>query len=280
MTIKAVIGSDLSSPFTRRQVFATLFVLGFANGIVANIVGKVLSDGYVMAVTGTFGISVIVWVACFLGVKLVLGELDEPLTKADRVVALAALTLFLVPISQVSWVVLSGLAIYFLRTSRHGTTQARGAWIILAITVPMFWSPRLFSILSDSILQLDAMLVSFLLGTQRLGNSVQLVDGSGYMWIASGCSSMANVSLAILCWVLFSQFSDRQRSPGDLWWCLLACGAVAAVNVVRISLIGRYPEQFELLHGPIGGSLAGGLSLGLMLVICAAGGRRVSLKHR
>jgi hypothetical protein len=50
----------------------------------------------------------------------------------------------------------------------------------------------------DLILQPDAILVSLIVGTERLGNTVGFADSSGYLIILPRCSSLAAVSLAVL----------------------------------------------------------------------------------
>jgi hypothetical protein len=72
----------------------------------------------------------------------------------------------------------------------------RGALILLAMTAPMLWSRLLFQIFAKPILNIDATLVSVLLGTDRSGNMVGFLDGSGYMIVLPACSSLANMSLA------------------------------------------------------------------------------------
>jgi exosortase/archaeosortase family protein len=137
----------------------------------------------------------------------------------------------------------------------------------------MFWGRLLFAILSDLILQGDATLVGWLVGTPRLGNAIQLVDGSGYLWIAPRCSSLANISLAILCWVTIAKALNHPGSLRDVGWVLVACAAVVVINVTRISLIGLHPEQYELIHGLVGSAVASWTTLGVTLGICLLGAR-------
>jgi hypothetical protein len=116
--------------------------------------------------------------------------------------------------------------------------------------------------------------VGWLVGTPRMGNAIRLADGSGYLWIGPGCSSLANMSLAILCWVTVSKGVGRSGSLWDVRWVALACAAVVAINVTRISLIGFYPAYFDLLHGPVGATVASWLTLGTTVAICLLAVRR------
>jgi hypothetical protein len=236
--------------------------------------GAVVEAGFAAALMSTFDLSVIVWSAWVISLMFLLQGPAQPVSRSDRIVAACVLLLLLVPAAPVSWLALTGLAIHVLRTVPRSSPLSRGGWILLALTVPMLWTRLLFAAFSDVILLADATLVGWLVGTPRIGNAVQFADGSGYLWIASGCSSLANVSLAILCWITITKTLGRQSSWRDLAWVGLACAAVIAINVVRVSLMGLYPAHFDLIHGPVGATIASWLILGSTGAICLIGARR------
>lgn len=262
------------SPLSRNELFAGLAFLCFANGISGSVIFTVMQDGITAALLSTFNISVIVWSACAIGISFLQREPGQPIRASDRVIASGVLAVILVPVGPLSWLALAGLASHILRGSPRSSFLHRGACILLAMTIPMFWGRLLFAMLSDTILQGDAILVGWLVGTHRLGNTVQFADGSGYLWIAPACSSLANISLAILCWVMFAKVVDRPGSLQDLGWCMAGCIAVVVINVVRISLIGFYPERYELIHGPVGVTVASWAILAVTVGICLLGVRR------
>jgi exosortase/archaeosortase family protein len=253
--------SNIGQAVRRGEFFAGLFILGFSNGIFERITWAVQNGTVENAVLGTLGISVLVWVACFIAVSLLLRQPAEPLTRFDLILGVAVTAAVLVPAAKVSWIALTGLGIYGMRCFEAGSPARRAAFVILAVTVPMFWSRLLFAILSDFILQADAVLVSLIVGTERVGNTVPFPDNSGYLFIMPGCSSLADVSLAVLGWALFTQALTRRPSVKDVWWCLAACSAVIAINVTRIALIGLYPKHFQLIHGAVGAGVASFLAL-------------------
>jgi hypothetical protein len=111
----------------------------------------------------------------------------------------------------------------------------------------MLWSRLLFDLFSNLILQIDATFVAWLLATDRTGNIVSFADRSGSLVILPSCSSLANVSLAILCWVTISQSVGHRWSPHDIFWCLLGCMAVVVTNVTRISLMGLSVSHYEAM---------------------------------
>jgi hypothetical protein len=265
---------------SRNELFALLFAVTCANGLVAKVLDAVRQLGWTDAVIGTFGISAVVWFACLSGLALVLRSEEASTERRDAVggfdwiVAAAVLGLAAVPFGALSWSAQAGLAAYVIWVSAFGSARCRGAWIMLAVTVPMCWSRLLFAVLSRWILEADAVLVSTVIGSERSGNTVQFTDGSDFFQIFPACSSLANMSLAILCWVTLAKVTRHRTVPIDVVWCGLACASVVAVNVARISLIGLHRDAFELIHGPVGASIAAWTALALMIGISLWGVRR------
>jgi exosortase/archaeosortase family protein len=259
--IAASFFSNIGQAVRRGEFFAGLFVLGFSNGIFERIAWAIANVTIENALLVTFGISVLVWVACFIAVSLLLRQPPEPVTRNDLILGVAVTVAALVPSAKVSWIALTVLGLYGLRYFEAGAPARRAAFVILAVTVPMFWSRLVFAMLSDWILRADAILVSLIVGTERVGNTVGFADNSGFLFILPACSSLADVSLAVLGWALFTQALTRRPSLKDVWWCLAACSAVIVINVTRIALIGLHPEHFELIHGAIGAGIASFLAL-------------------
>ena len=216
----------------RNEFFAGLLFLGCANGIAARAIAAVHSVGWLNAVIGTFDVSAIVLAACASGLWLMMGRCEQSVTPLDLVIGIVALVLIALPSGGLSWIAVSGLALYILLFADANPPIRRGAVILLATTVPMFWSRLLFQFFANFILEIDASLVGWLLGTERTGNMVRFANDDGYLVILRGCSSLANMSQAFLCWITISELSGHRRAFSDLWWCLLICGSVLAVNVV------------------------------------------------
>ncbi len=257
----------------RGALFGGVALIGIANALTERVVSAVRFDGLSQALITTFGVSVLVWIGAGLGISLLLRDRAAPATRRDWTVAMVAAVAFLIPSSMASWVALTGVAAYCLHVAMPRTALHRGALIVLAIAAVRFWSHVAFALFGHYILQIYAMLVSRLVGVARAGNALQLADG-GYLWIAPGCSSFTNVSLTVLCWILFAQATDRPLRRRASAWCLLAIGGVVAINAVRIALIVRYPDFFQLIHGPIGATTAGWLTVAAMVGLCAFGTRR------
>src|SRR6266436_5856668 len=214
--------------FTRGELFAGLCILGCANGLAAKMILSVHRLGWVDAAVGTFDVSAIVVVACFAGISLVLADKTGGIHLADLAVAMVLLLIIALPIGAMSWLAVTVLSLHVLRFTQATESQRRGAVILLAATVPMLWSRLVFDLFANFILGVDAALVGWMLGTHRSGTIVEFADHSGTLAIFPSCSSLANVSLALLCWVTISAYVRHEWRLHewrlqDIFWCLLAC---------------------------------------------------------
>ncbi len=267
------IGSGRNS-IDRNELFAGLFFLGCANGIAVRAIATVRDIGWLNAVIGMFDVSAIVLAACASGLWLMKCRAGPSVTPIDLVMGVVALALIALPIGGLSWIAVGGLALYILLFTDADSTMRRGALILLATTVPMFWSRLLFRYFANFILEIDASLVGWLLGTERTGNMVRFANDSGYLVIFPACSSLANMSLAFLCWITVSEFTGHRRTLGDLWYCLLACSSVLAINVGRMSLMGISVGHYEAIHSQIGDAITNA-----MIMTVALGWSLLGVRH-
>jgi hypothetical protein len=271
-----------SASMSRGEFFAGLFILGCINGLGSRVIGSVSSSGWNDAILQTFGISVIIWIACVAGAALIF-QREETATDivrfADVVFAAGFLLLVALPSGSLSWLAVTALSLYIIPSAESSSSRRRGAMILLATTVPMLWSPLLQLFFAEFILQIDASLVGLLLGTEQTGNTVRFSDNSGSLVILPYCSSLANVSLAFLTWVTISRWLCHRWSAEDLCWCLLACVSVVAVNVTRMSLMGFSVRHYELIHSPLADTITTVLILSITIGIALLGVRRELLSR-
>jgi len=265
--------SPTASHVARGEFFAALLILGCVNGLGSRIIQSVNRLGWADALFSTFEISMIVWLSCIAGIATILCDRTGDVRSADFAAGAGFLFLVILPIGPLSWLAVTALCLYIL-FSTNDPSLRRGAVILLATTAPMLWSRMLFQFFANAILQVDASLVAWLLGTHRTGNLVGFADGSGLLVILPSCSSLANVSLAFLCWVTIGQFVGHKNSAYDLLWCFLACASVVAVNVTRISLMGLNHLQYDEIHNHWGDAVANTIILGLTIGFCVLGVRR------
>jgi hypothetical protein len=265
--------SRIGKELPRGEFFAGLAALGCVSGLASRIVQSVNGNGWANALFDTFQISAIVWISCAAGVSLILRDRAVGVRSSELVMGAGFVFLVILPIGPLSWLALTLLSLYII-VSTNAASSRRGAFILLATTVPMLWSRLLFQFFANVILEIDAALVGLILGTHRAGDIIDFADGSGVLVILPGCSSLANVSLAILCWVTVSQLVDHKRSPYDLLWCLISCALVSAVNVTRISLMGLSEWHYAIFHGPWGAAASNMIIFCLIVGVSVLGVRR------
>ena len=257
----------------RNEFFAGLYILGLANGLVERGFSTAHFDNWA-GVLLSLDINVIVLFACFAGLSAIFYDNWEQIRPTDLAVAAVFLVFTAIPIFAFSWVAVTGLSLYILLFANGSAALKRGAVILLALTVPMLWSQLLFQLFAKIILDVDAWLVASLMGTDRVGNMIGFVDASGYMVVLPACSSLANMSLAFLCWVSITQWAEHRWSGWDILWSLLVCISVITVNVTRISLMGLSHEHYHMIHGDLGDMVANFIMLTLMIGFSVLGVRR------
>src|ERR1700722_11009608 len=268
----------VANDLRRGEYFGGLYILGCANGFASRVVHSVEEIGWSDALYGTFGVSVIVLASCVAGISLILRDQSRGVRPLEIAVGAGFIILVILPIGALSWIAVTEFS-FFILLSKYSPTSRRGAIILLATTVPMLWSRMLFQFFANIILSADASLVSWLLGTYRTGNLVEFADKSGQLVIFPPCSSLANVSLAFLCWVTLSQLVSHRKSVSDLLCCFLACAAVIAVNVIRMTILGLSEWHYATFHSEWGAAIANVIILALIVGISALGVRRELVKY-
>jgi hypothetical protein len=165
------------------------------------------------------------------------------------------------------------IAILFF--ANDGAERRRGALVLLALAVPMLWSRLVFQFIARPLLELDAAMAAWMLGTERTGNLVRFADDSGYMVISPGCASWANVTFAFLAWVVVSQWFDHRWRRIDSLWLFFAVASVVAMNVTRIALTGLSQGYYTMIHeAESAGVILNTVPLCFIIVFCAIGARR------
>ncbi|RVD59176.1 hypothetical protein EN828_11970 [Mesorhizobium sp. M2D.F.Ca.ET.185.01.1.1] len=239
----------------RRQIYCGVVATGFANGASDRVAEALARDGPISALLEMFGVSLVVWLALGITFWLLLDSEPEPARRSDFAFAGMAGFAFLVPLPQLSWLALAGVAAYLALTSQDGTMR-RAAVVLGAITVPMFWARIAFAVVGGPVLAIDAKMVGWIVGTGGAGNMVPFADGSGVVFLLPACSSLTNLSLALLCGVMIVKFYGLNWSRPVVRAVIAACLATVAINLARISLIGLMPAYYDVIHGRVGVSLA------------------------
>src|SRR5262249_43392144 len=238
----------LQHALPRNELFAGLYVVACANGLLGRSIYTLNLEGWYGALTG-FEINVIVLAAALAGIYLVAtSNSRDQIRTLDLVAAAVFLPFVIVPSYPLSWVGVTGLSLYILFFANDGAERRRGALILLALAFPMLWSRLLFQLFARPLLTLDATMVTWLLGTEQIGNTVRFADNSGYMVISPACTSFVNISYVFVCWITVTQWANHRWRSIDLLWTSLACVSLVAINITRIALTGVSRWHFEVFH--------------------------------
>lgn len=253
---------------TRGAFFAFCILLLFANGGVRPAFQSVLDLGLAAALFNTFRISAVVWIAGAAIIALVLRDERPAISRADRIAGLLCVAAAALPLSQASWVAATGLALYLLFNPRAKRDGRRTGILLLALTGSMLWGRLLLNLGGDSILEGDARMVGLITGMPTSGNMVRTVGGDGWIWIAQPCSSLSNMSLALLCSVLVICWRGLAWDRERVLRCILACAVVVLINDVRISMLVFLPDKADMIHGIVGDTVASWVMMGAILFVC------------
>jgi hypothetical protein len=264
----------LQRSMPRDEFFAGLYILGCANGLLGRTIFTFNLQGWTGATLG-FETNVIVWAAAFAGVYLLTtSNKRDQITTLDLVVAAIFLPFVIVPSYPFSWVGVTGLSLYILFFANDGAERRRGALILFALTFPMLWSRLFFQFFARPLLSLDATMVTWLLGTEQIGNTVRFADNSGYMVISPACTSFANISFVFLCWITVTQWANHRWRSIDLLWTSLAGVSLVAINISRIALTGVSRWHFEMFHNQYEEMILGTIFLCVIVGLSVLGARR------
>ena len=243
---------------SRGSAFAVAGVLAALNAQADHIIVDLSWQSPLAALYNLGGISAVIW-AAMLAVWTIGGEADRPLRGGlDFAVLWLVALLSFVPISYAAQAGLLICACYLLATAdRNNDAERRTAFVLLALTGPLIWGRLLLRLFETPILALDARLVGAAIGSKVDGNIVRFADGGGRFIIGDPCSSVHNMSLAIVLWTTAAMlFKIRIDRPYMLIGVAMA-GLMFALNVVRLSVLGLFPAHFDSLHDGGGAVLFG-----------------------
>lgn len=260
---------------TRNTIFAALVSAAFLNYVFATAGQSIARDGLWMAVSSTFGISALIWVAILYTVSLMLEKPDHtPLDRRDVAVFAIATILILVPHKYVPVLSLSGIAAYlYFRTDTQRSLR-KAAILLGATTVPLLWGNMLMMFFNEFILSADAFLVSLVSSSERVGNVVISADTDWYIKISRGCSSLSNLSIGVLSWTFFVLFYDRKYGAYKFVWLLAILVPIVVINVIRMAMIVADYNYYDVLHEGTGSNVANLITLSVIVGISYIGIRR------
>jgi len=260
---------------SRNTVFGALVAAAFLNYIFAAAGQSISRDGVWLAVSSTFGISALIWVAMLYVVSLMLETTEHTqIDRRDVAVFILAAVLILVPHKYVPVLALSGIAMYLFVRADSPYNLRKAAILLGAATVPMLWGNLLMLFFNEFILSADAFLVSLVSNSERVGNVVINAETDWYIKISRGCSSLSNLSIGVLSWTFFVLFYDRKYGAYKFLWLGVILVPIVVINVFRMAMIVIDFDYYDILHEGTGSNVANFITLAVIVGISYIGIRR------
>lgn len=263
MTFARPAGSIPAGPISvrlnlgRGGAFAAAGVLSALNAQAGQIISTLTFQSPIEAVTGLAGISAVIWVAMAAAWKI--GSAGERRVEGagDISVLAAVVALAFLPLSFAAQAGLLLCGLYLLVTSLPHDDERRAAIVLLALTGPLIWGRILLNLFASPILSFDAHIVGGIIGTHVDGNVVHFANGGKRFLIGDLCSSVHNMSLAIVLWttaaMMFKVHIDGRFVLVGVAMTLF----MFALNIARLAMIGLFPAYFIFLHFGTGAALFG-----------------------
>lgn len=176
------------------------------------------------------------------------------LDRRDAVAVAAVLLLSAVPAPAFAGLAVTVAGAWLWQRGELGSRSRRAALVLLALSTRLLWGKFVLLALGDHLLALDAKLVGLIAGAQAAHNTVA-VEGGADVLIGYACSSMHNITQALLLWAAFTQLLRIPLGKASLLVGLLAVLANVAVNGIRLATIVARPDHFEYWHSGAGGGL-------------------------
>ena len=259
-----------SQSLSRGTVFAAAGILAALNAQADQILNTFVYEPPLEGIAGLAGISAVIWAAMAASWKIGTESAESLRPGRDLTVLAVVILLCFVPVSYSAQLGLLVCGAYLASTSRAGEPERRAALVLLALTGPLIWGRLLLHALEVPILSLDAHLVGTATGTPVDGNVVHFAGTSGHFIIGGPCSSVHNMSLAIVLWTTAAMlFRIRIDRPYVFVGCAMAA-FMFALNILRLSAMALFPDQFDFLHSGTGAvvfSWAGLVGAGALAIL-------------
>lgn len=264
--------STFSAQFAlpRSIAFAGCCIIAALNARLAPIATLIEKMGMTNAFFSLFEISVVIWFALYAAWTLARSDeaISEPWQRGDAIVLTVLVLAILIPLPMPAIAAGFGAALWLLLSSQSGSPTRAIAIILTAITVQQIFGRLFMTMFSEYILAADIYLVDQISVLQGQGNVLTRTDGSE-MIVAAGCSSINNLSYALLAWVTVSQLFKMAVTRQLLAYVALTMVIIFLLNSLRLLMMGWYPEHFDFLHGASGAAIFGWS--GFLLLAAIAG---------
>jgi hypothetical protein len=264
----------------RGSVFVAAGVLAAVNAEAGQIINTLTYQSPLEAATGLAGISAVIWAAMIAAWKIGSEGRQRFGGMSDSAVLAAILAFSFLPLSFAPQAGLLLCGVYLLATSRRHDASRRAAFVLLALTGPLIWGRILLNLFAAPILSLDAHIVGTVIGARVDGNVFDAAIGPQRFMVGDLCSSVHNISLAIVLWttaaMLFDIRIDRRYVAVGVAMALF----MFALNIARLAAIGLFPSHFTYLHFGTGAALFGWAGLVGAALLAGSGVMNAAARQR
>lgn len=242
----------MAAMFGQRRLFAFTIGILVANAVAAKVITALAEVGPVSALLSGLGLSWAFWLSFALCIRLAVLEGARAARPRDLLVCAICLVAALVPVSPVSALACTALAVFILLDRTLGLYVKAAAMVLLAISIQLLWGRLLMLFFLAPVAALDAHLVGLIVQTSVQGNMVRFADGTHRMSILEACTSVQNASMALMLFVAIVRTFRPKPKVSELYFLLGLFISVVMINIIRLTLMAQNIEMFHLVHGDIG----------------------------
>lgn len=260
----------------RAALLTLVGIIATVNMFASFIIGSVQQDGMVIAATNLFGLNAAQLFALYglweIGQREPATAGADRFSRADGLVVSAAMVLSLFPWHVMALPAVLGLGIWCFFTSPIGSAERRAGVLMLAIGGSSLAARLLLHSVGDQVVSLDAQFVGWLAGVDVRDNVVDFRSvGQRSFILGMGCSSVHNMSQALLLWATVTQLLRITIDWTLALYAVLAMLGMFLVNAARLTAIAWFPQHFDSIHVGTIASLFSFASLIAAMAIIAVG---------
>jgi hypothetical protein len=241
----------------RNRLMVALLAIGTLNALVRPAIEAVDEWGMIGGLAGGLGSGWPVYLGLLGAIVLGLrSTVERALDRWDGPALLLYAAGLMVPSSGFSAIAVMALGGWELLRRPRDFNYRASTIIFIAVGARELWVATVMKMLSPWLLHVDAVLTRTTLGllghpSVVTGNLIETDQGM-VLAVLMTCSSFANISLALLTWLVLTRWLRPRFHRRDLVAVLLVTLAVITVNLTRLTIMGLGPFDYALAHGPIG----------------------------
>jgi exosortase/archaeosortase family protein len=239
----------------RLLAFAGCCIIAALNARSAPMLATVDALGFQNAFFDLFEVSAVVWFALYGAWTIAVSEEGPAAYRTGDTFVLAALIVaILIPLPLLSIAAGFATGLWLIMTSERGSAGWRMALIITAVAAQQIFGRLFLAVFSETILTADVILTGLITGFESHSNVLRRPDGSDVI-IGASCSSVVNMSYALLAWVTVAQLFNMRLDKRLFKYVAGSLFAIFLINSSRLLLVAWYPQYFDYFHGGEGAAL-------------------------